>query len=135
MYIQASEHQLNVPRFKRSSTPYYLRPLLYHHPATDTTPERVSLQFSRRSFTGYAAYKRSDYMPPLSDAQAEALDALHFTAMKHQLTMQLEKGDIQFINNVALVHAREGFRDEPENRYVQSVCLFFPPQIHFGFMF
>lgn len=64
-------------------------------------------------------------MPPLSEAQAEALDALHFTAMKHQLKMQLEKGDIQFINNVALVHAREGFRDEPENRYVQSVCLFF----------
>ena len=55
-------------------------------------------------------------MPPLSEAQAEALDALHFAAMKHQLTMQLEKGDIQFINNVALVHAREGFRDEPENR-------------------
>lgn len=72
-------------------------------------------------------------MPPLSDAQAEALDALHFTAMKHQLKMQLEKGDIQFINNVALVHAREGFRDEPENRYVQSVCLL--SQIHFWFMF
>ncbi|OQD60218.1 hypothetical protein PENPOL_c026G01788 [Penicillium polonicum] len=105
-----------IDGFKRSSTPYYLRPLLHHHPATDTNPEGVSLQFSRRSFTGYAAYKRSHYMPPLSEAQAEALDALHFTAMKHQLKMQLEKGDIQFINNVALVHAREGFRDEPENR-------------------
>lgn len=83
----------------------------------------MSLQFSRRSFTGYAAYKRSHYMPPLSEAQAEALDALHFTAMKHQLKMQLEKGDIQFINNVALVHAREAFRDEPENRYAQFFCL------------
>ncbi|KAL4791061.1 hypothetical protein BDV19DRAFT_381829 [Aspergillus venezuelensis] len=105
-----------IDGFKRSSTPYYLRPLLYHTPAKLTAPERILLQFSRRSFTGYAVYKRSEYMPPLSEAQAEALDALHFTARKHELRMELKNGDMQFINNLTLVHGRGAFRDGVGNR-------------------
>ncbi|KAL4962027.1 TauD/TfdA family dioxygenase [Aspergillus stella-maris] len=104
-----------IDGFKRSSTPYYLRALLYYTPATPKAPERI-LQFSRRSFTGYAGYKRSEYMPPLSEAQAEALDALHFTARSNDLTMDLKKGNMQFINNLALVHGRGAFRDELGNR-------------------
>ena len=38
-----------IDGFNRSSAPYYLRPLLYHTPATPKTPDRILLQFSRRS--------------------------------------------------------------------------------------
>ncbi|KAL4950665.1 hypothetical protein BDW69DRAFT_201999 [Aspergillus filifer] len=52
-----------------------------------------------------------------------ARDALHFTARKHELTMELKKGDMQFINNLAPVHGRGAFRDEVGNRYVLN-CFF-----------
>jgi len=47
----------------------------------------------------------------MTEVQAEALDMVHFTAVKHRLTMQLQRGDIQLINNLAIQHARNEFRD------------------------
>jgi len=41
---------------------------------------------------------------------------VHFVGVKHQLTMRLERGDIQLVNNLAIQHARNGFRDSAESR-------------------
>ncbi|KAG6809387.1 hypothetical protein H0H92_000456 [Tricholoma furcatifolium] len=87
--------------------PYTLRPLLY-----PVDSEKVIIQFSRRYFTGFPGQPRSTNIPPLSEAQAEALDALHFLAEKYHLKLNFQKGDMQYINNFCLFHARDGFRDE-----------------------
>lgn len=94
---------------------------MFHHPATETTPERVSLQYGRRYFVGFGDLPRSPEIPPISEAQAEALDALHFLGEKFCVNTHFQKGDIQYVNNVALFHARDGFTDSEEKRYV------FPP--------
>ena len=52
----------------------------------------------------------------LSPTQVEALDALHFLAEKHHVAMELKKGDMQFINNLSMIHARNSYVDDPENR-------------------
>lgn len=52
----------------------------------------------------------------MSEIQAEALDMVHFTAVKHCLTMQLQRGDIQLVNNLSCQHARSGFVDKPFQR-------------------
>lgn len=57
---------------------YKLRPLLYYQPATEADPERLIIQYSRRNLTGYLDCKRSANIPPLTEAQAEALDAVQF---------------------------------------------------------
>ncbi|KAF8850035.1 Clavaminate synthase-like protein [Acephala macrosclerotiorum] len=88
--------------------PYRLRPLLFHHGG------HVILNFARRLLTGYGCYRRSQYLPAITEAQAEALDAIEFTARKFAVTMTLEAGDIQFLNNHATIHGRNGFRDGPE---------------------
>jgi hypothetical protein len=56
----------------------------------------------------------------MTEEQAEAIDAVHFTAVKHQLTIKLEPGDIEIFNNLALMHARNAFvdSDQPEARDV-----------------
>ena len=36
------------------------------------------MQYARRYFTGFQAQPQSTDIPPISEAQAEALDALHF---------------------------------------------------------
>ena len=57
------------------------------------------------------AQPRSKEIPAITEAQAEALDALHFTAQKRSVAMGFRKGDLQLINNLSIFHAREGFKD------------------------
>ncbi|KAE8422528.1 hypothetical protein BDV36DRAFT_310890 [Aspergillus pseudocaelatus] len=89
------------------------RPLLFYQPAIGSTPERVILQFSRRSFSGFGAHSRLNRLSPI---QMEALDALHFLAEKFHVAMELKKGDMQFINNLSMVHARNSYVDGPDSR-------------------
>ncbi|KAI9689321.1 MAG: hypothetical protein M1822_009971 [Bathelium mastoideum] len=102
--------------FGKKDRPYTARPLLYHQPATEKTPERVIIQYARRSYTGFQALPRTPTIPPITEAQAEALDALHFTAERLCLGLDFEKGDIQYINNLVTFHARDAFRDSPEQQ-------------------
>ncbi|KAJ5937919.1 hypothetical protein N7454_004261 [Penicillium verhagenii] len=102
-----------VDGFNNPERPYTLRPLLYHQPATDTAPERVLIQYARRYFTGFLSQPRSADIPPITEAQAEALDALHFLAEKHRAALDFQKGDVQYVNNLSIFHARNGFKDGP----------------------
>jgi hypothetical protein len=99
-------------RFDGSDKGYVLRPLLYFTPKTDTAPERLIIQYARRTFTGFQGLPRSPHIPPITEAQAEALDTLHFLAEKHAVRLDFQKGDVQFANNLSIFHAREGFKDE-----------------------
>jgi Taurine catabolism dioxygenase TauD, TfdA family. len=120
--------KLTLFSFNNPASPYTLRPLLYHQPATSTTPERVLIQYARRYFTGFLAQPRSKDIPPITEAQAEALDALHFLAEEHSAALDFQKGDVQYVNNLSIFHARNGFRDEPGQEYVlvlSHVLLFY----------
>ncbi|KAF8177446.1 hypothetical protein BJ912DRAFT_1024215 [Pholiota molesta] len=90
--------------------PYVTRPLLFWHDA------RIIIQYARRVFTGFLALPRSSGIPPITEAQAEALDAVHFLAEKHALGLSFQKGDIQYINNLSVFHGRDGFVDSPEHK-------------------
>ncbi|PWY93134.1 TfdA family oxidoreductase [Aspergillus sclerotioniger CBS 115572] len=102
-----------VDGFNNPAASYTKRPLLYFQPGTESTPERVLIQYARRYFTGFQAQPRSASIPPITEAQAEALDALHFLAEKHSAALDFQKGDVQYINNLSIFHARNGFQDEP----------------------
>ncbi|KID87632.1 Taurine catabolism dioxygenase TauD/TfdA [Metarhizium guizhouense ARSEF 977] len=107
----------DVDEFGKTGPPGYTpRPLLYHQPAGENGPERVIIQYARRSFTGYWGLPRSADIPAITEAQAEALDAVHFTAEKHALALEFRPGDIQFVNNLSIFHARGGFRDSLEKQ-------------------
>ncbi|EXJ68661.1 uncharacterized protein A1O5_08455 [Cladophialophora psammophila CBS 110553] len=82
--------------FGNSEQPYATKPLLFHQPATAKIPERVVLQYARRYFTGFGPLPHSTAIPPITETQAEALDA--------------------YVNNLAVFHARDGFKDTPERQ-------------------
>lgn len=71
----------------------------------------MSFTFSRRQLTGSLVSPRSKDIPPMTELQAEALDKVHFSAEKHCLTLECRRGDMQFWNNLAILHAREAFTD------------------------
>lgn len=60
----------------------------------------------------------------MTEVQAEALDMVHFTAQEHQLTMRLQRGDIQLVNNLAVLHARSQFNDtQDQKRHIMRLWL------------
>lgn len=95
--------------FDNKVKPYTNCALLHYQPQTPEVTERMIIQYARRTFTGFQGLPRSPDIPPISEAQAEALDALHFLAEKHALSLDFKKGDIQFANNLSIFHARDGF--------------------------
>ncbi|KAI8263161.1 hypothetical protein K4K53_009608 [Colletotrichum sp. SAR 10_77] len=92
------------------------RPLVHYQPATAGTPERLAVQYARRYFVGYGALPRSAEIPPISEAQAEALDTLHFLGEKFAVSLDFQKGDIQYANNMGIFHARDGFTDTQDQQ-------------------
>lgn len=107
---------LTLHSFGKLDKPYTLAPLLHFQPATDIDPERLIIQYARRSFTGYWGLPRSSNIPPITEAQAEALDALHYTAEKYAVSLDFHQGDIQYVNNLSIFHARAGFQDSEEKQ-------------------
>ena len=66
---------------------------------------------------------------PLTAEQCHALDAFQNAAKALALNMTLEPGDMQFVNNHVVVHAREQFEDYPEpekRRYMVRLWLSSP---------
>lgn len=63
--------------------------------------------------TGSKLAPRSPGIPPLTEAQVEALYAVDLVAKKNSFVMTIEPGDFQFINNLAVLHARDAFVDGP----------------------
>jgi hypothetical protein len=59
--------------------------------------------------TGFAAAKRDAALPAITPAQLEAIDAVHFMSAQNAVPLPLGKGDIAFINDMAILHAREAF--------------------------
>lgn len=53
------------------------------------------------------------HVPKMDAAQWEALDLLHEIAEELCMTMVLEPGDMQFLNNHVTYHARSEFDDDP----------------------
>jgi len=98
--------------------PYYRRALLYYNDG------KVILNFSRRLLTGVPTAIQSNNIPGLTEAQAEALDAIHFIAKKHEIKTTMRKGDIRFINNMGVVHCREAFEnDDSSQRHLIRLWL------------
>ncbi|KAF4612243.1 hypothetical protein D9613_004589 [Agrocybe pediades] len=87
---------------------YTLRPLLFYEDS------KIIIQYARRLFTGFLGLPRSEGIPPLTEAQAEALDTVHYLAEKYSLGLSFQKGDIQYINNLSIFHGRDGYKDSPE---------------------
>ncbi len=52
--------------------------------------------------------------PDMTPARIEALDYMEKLAEDRHSEMDLERGDIQFINNYTVLHTRTGFEDWPE---------------------
>ncbi|MBS29514.1 MAG: hypothetical protein CL566_11455 [Alphaproteobacteria bacterium] len=92
--------------------PWYDCPMLSAHNG------RLAARVTNRSFM--ESVVRYDDDLALSDVQREALDVFQEISNREELRLQMnfQEGDMQFINNHTVLHAREAYEDydEPERK-------------------
>ncbi|KAM4059048.1 taurine catabolism dioxygenase tauD, tfdA family protein [Hirsutella rhossiliensis] len=108
--VMAASRPDLVRTLARSDWPFALprfqcRPVIFYH------NERLITNFGRAALLGSAGHGRSKQLPELTRSQLEALDMIESIAKATQLEIPTEPGDIHFINNLAILHRREGFEN------------------------
>jgi len=80
--------------------------------------------------TGFSTRHRSATLPPPSAAQIKAMNAVQFRAVQNAIPLPLERGDMVFINDTALLHGRESFDERGQNlkRHLLKMYLHDPEQ-------
>lgn len=67
------------------------------------------INYGRTFVAGHPKYPRSALAPELTEDQIFALDVLRATAQKYAVKLDLQPGDIVFINNLGAMHARDAY--------------------------
>nr|XP_019010100.1 uncharacterized protein I206_04568 [Kwoniella pini CBS 10737]OCF48881.1 hypothetical protein I206_04568 [Kwoniella pini CBS 10737] len=96
-------------RYQPTGTCQHCRPLI--HPVGN---DQVISVYSRRPYFGF--YGADEDVEPLPKEKHLALDAIHFTAEKFSLDLDLQKGDLEYVNNVTVYHARTSSEDSEKNQ-------------------
>jgi len=84
------------------------------------------MNFGRAPLLGNTAHPRPDHLPTLTAVQVEALDAVEAIAGATEFQFRTQAGDLHFINNLAVLHRREGFVDgeaKSERRHLVRMRL------------
>lgn len=82
---------------------YLCRPVLFNDDG------QVKFNFGRAALLGSASNPRKAHLPTLSTQQLEALDAIETIARATEFSFTTQAGDLHFINNMTVLHRREGF--------------------------
>jgi Taurine catabolism dioxygenase TauD, TfdA family len=90
--------------------PYYRMPVFCYH------EDQFFCPYSPSSIRNAGDGKLHPGLPPLTDVQREAVDLFDQLAddPRFRLSMELEAGDIQLLNNHVVVHSRTSYEDFPE---------------------
>jgi hypothetical protein len=93
------------------------------------------IQLVKAPLLGSPRIARDPSMPSLTPSQLHALQAVENLAKQHCTQLDRQKGDMQFINNLSIMHARSAygtsskrstrhllrmFLRDPENQWVKS---------------
>ncbi|KAL3490414.1 hypothetical protein BJX62DRAFT_141311 [Aspergillus germanicus] len=93
---------------------WYRGAVMYLENTTDRPP-RVYNKFDPNNVTSLSRFNTGTdaKIPPLSERQKYALEVLERTCKQLSLHMILEPGDIQFLHNPHIFHARTAYTDYP----------------------
>lgn len=99
----------NPEGFKRKGFPQGA-PLIFYQDGEFLT------NFSTRNFIGFREIPRDETYPLITAEERDALGAFNAVAYKYTLSTDLQKGDIEYVNNLINQHCRKGFVENGEQR-------------------
>jgi hypothetical protein len=112
-----------------------LSPLLHYHDG------RILSNVVPYSLTSLDGVTRNPSLPSLSPEQEHALSTLQDVAARHCRPLAMKLGDLTYVNNFSVMHAREQFLDSPPDnvRYLvrmwlknPRLALKLPPDLRVG---
>ncbi|KAK0734450.1 hypothetical protein B0T26DRAFT_737126 [Lasiosphaeria miniovina] len=111
--LARSDWPFALPRFQ-------CRPVIFYQDS------KLIMNFGRAALLGNEAHPRPSHLPSLTPRQVQALDAIEAVARATQMEIKTQAGDMHFINNLAILHRREGFvngSDAAEKRHLVRMRL------------
>ncbi|KAE8443232.1 hypothetical protein EG329_002100 [Mollisiaceae sp. DMI_Dod_QoI] len=93
------------------------RPLIFSIDGT------VQIQYVTVPLLGSRDHARPEDLPALTTAQKEALEALQSSAKKMSFELDRELGDIQFVNNLSILHGRSAFAVEVSGTQIAAYTV------------
>ena len=95
--------------------PYYRSAVWFLENDPNPATRRMFSRFDPMNVTTLARYNTGPNaeIPPLNDEQKFAMEKLEETAKRLSLHMILDPGDIQFLHNAQVYHARTAYTDWP----------------------
>lgn len=105
--------------------PWYRSPMFSYHAG------KLTSRFTSRQY--FESVTRYDEAMALTDIQREALDYVQDVANRPELrlSMMMQEGDMQFLNNHVILHAREAFEDyeeEDRKRHLLRMWIAYPEE-------
>ncbi|KAH7318670.1 hypothetical protein B0I35DRAFT_409523 [Stachybotrys elegans] len=100
-----------------------------NRPVISIVDGRVQINFAAAFLKGSAYIPRLHDSPKLTIAQENAIDSLLNCCRKHCMALSQAPGDMLFVNNLAVLHARDSFTDDSQQvaggktRKMMSVML------------
>lgn len=111
MSLETKRRQITNARRSTNDDPtYFMRSIL------SLEDGKPILNFERRALLGSTCSPRSPTIPAADESQKEALDIVQMLARKFQLSTKMQRGDMRFINNLALLHSRDSFVDNESSK-------------------
>ncbi|PVH77120.1 Clavaminate synthase-like protein, partial [Cadophora sp. DSE1049] len=82
------------------------------------------MNYIRYLLVGFGSIPRSEELPDCTPIQVEALDYVETVAKKYRLILDMQPGDMTFVNNWAILHSRDAFEDDANHvRYLVRIWL------------
>jgi hypothetical protein len=94
---------------------------IMHRPIVGHVDGKAQINFGSSFVAGHPKYPRSAAAPPLKDNQKSALDTLLAVAKQHSFQLSQQAGDILFVNNLSIMHARDSFLDDVDSSVQRHV--------------
>ncbi|KAI5921280.1 hypothetical protein F4810DRAFT_702450 [Camillea tinctor] len=98
-----------------------------HDYYTDGTPlitnapgDKLVFQYSRLPITGFRNEAPNPTLPAPTQKRLEAMDYIEELAWKHGFPLPRQKGDVAYINNLCVMHARSAFDLDSEGNPLPS---------------
>lgn len=79
-------------------------------PGNDHNPH-VVFTYSRFPMAGSQGRSRNPALPPATARQIEAMDTVQYALRRNAVALPWRKGDMVFLNDMAIMHARAPFRE------------------------
>jgi hypothetical protein len=97
--------QWQVSRSGADEVAFKYEPLFYFFQG------RLIVNYQKRPLRGTKEEPRDKRLTPLTPAQEGALNTVDRIAFEHALPVEQQVGDMQFFNNLCILHARTAFID------------------------